>query len=48
MSVADYPAYQLYTAQLRRGIFGSDGASQGRQLRLVVGRDRRVMEVVVI
>ncbi|KAF2469695.1 putative uridine/cytidine kinase [Lindgomyces ingoldianus] len=35
-----YPAYELYTATLRRGIF--DSGEAGRQLRLVVGRDRRV------
>ncbi|ORY00662.1 putative Uridine/cytidine kinase [Clohesyomyces aquaticus] len=35
-----YPAYELYTATLRNGIFGPGEA--GRQLRLVVGRDRRV------
>lgn len=39
---ADYPAYELYTEQLRQGIF--DGA-KGKQLRLVVGEDRRVKEV---
>lgn len=39
----DYPAYELYTEVLRSGVFGSDS---GRQLRLVVGRDRRVKEVL--
>ncbi|KAF7956821.1 hypothetical protein EAE96_004147 [Botrytis aclada] len=43
-----YPAYELYLDGVRRGIFrggklGEDG--EGRQLRLVVGRDRRVVHV---
>jgi D-glycerate 3-kinase len=40
-----YPAYELYTEPLRKGIFGE---SKGRQLRLTVGKDRKVKEVVVI
>ncbi|KAK4893570.1 hypothetical protein LTR27_008037 [Elasticomyces elasticus] len=40
-----YPAYELYTEVLRNGIFGGD---KGKQLRLVVGRDRKVKEVVKI
>ncbi|MCJ1252083.1 hypothetical protein MMC30_009321 [Trapelia coarctata] len=38
-----YPAYELYTEVLRAGVFG---AGSGRQLRLVVGRDRKVTEVI--
>ena len=41
----DYPAYELYTDVLRKGIFDGE---KGRQLRLVVGEDRRVREVVEI
>ena len=41
----DYPAYELYTDVLRQGIFSED---KGKQLRLVVGEDRRVREVQVI
>ncbi|KAK0357417.1 hypothetical protein LTR94_000451 [Friedmanniomyces endolithicus] len=44
-SFADYPAYELYTDQLRNGIFGDE---KDKQLRLVVGRDRKVKEVVKI
>jgi D-glycerate 3-kinase len=40
---SDYPAYELYTDVLRNGIFGGE---EGKQLRLIVGRDRRVKEVV--
>lgn len=40
--MVDYPAYELYTAVLRRGIY----SQKGRQLRLVVGKDRRVKEVI--
>ncbi|WPG99875.1 putative uridine/cytidine kinase [Acrodontium crateriforme] len=39
-----YPAYELYTKNLREGIYKGQ---KGRQLRLVVDRDRRVKEVVV-
>lgn len=45
---ADYPAYELYTKTLRAGIFSEGGSTRGRQLRLVVGRDRKVVEVIVI
>lgn len=38
---SDYPAYELYTEVLRKGIY----PEQGRQLRLVVGKDRRVKNV---
>ncbi|GME65995.1 Uridine cytidine [Neofusicoccum parvum] len=37
-----YPAYELYTDTLRAGIFKGE---KGRQLRLVVGKDRRVKTV---
>lgn len=37
----DYPAYELYTDVLREGIY----KEPGKQLRLVVGSDRRVKEV---
>ncbi|KAH7053185.1 P-loop containing nucleoside triphosphate hydrolase protein [Macrophomina phaseolina] len=37
-----YPAYELYTDRLRAGIFDGE---KGRQLRLVVGKDRRVKSV---
>jgi len=42
-----YPAYELYTEALRNGIFKGPG-HQGRQLRLVVGRDRRVKQIIGI
>ncbi|KAF6224861.1 hypothetical protein HO133_010055 [Letharia lupina] len=38
-----YPAYELFTTRLRAGAFDE---GKGRQLRLVIGRDRRVREVV--
>ncbi|SLM40821.1 uridine cytidine kinase [Lasallia pustulata] len=37
-----YPAYELFTERLRAGAFGEE---KGRQLRLVVGKDREVKEV---
>ncbi|KAF2725745.1 P-loop containing nucleoside triphosphate hydrolase protein [Polychaeton citri CBS 116435] len=37
-----YPAYELYTDALRSGIYRDQ---PGRQLRLVVGKDRRVQKV---
>ncbi|KAK0102946.1 hypothetical protein ONS95_000860 [Cadophora gregata] len=43
-----YPAYELYTDTLREGFFEGRHGSDGRQLRLVVGRDRKVREVVKI
>lgn len=42
--ILDYPAYELYTDVLRKGIFSGE---KGKQLRLVVGRDRRVKEVEI-
>lgn len=41
-----YPAYELYTDSLRKGIFSS--SVTGCQLRLVVDEKRRVVERVVI
>lgn len=40
-----YPAYELYTGKLRGGLFAGD---KGRQLRLIVGKDRKVKEVIEI
>lgn len=40
-----YPAYELYTEGMRRGIFKE---RPGCQLRMIVGRDRKVKEVVRI
>lgn len=51
----DYPSYELFTETLREGVFKpaahrSEGSSEGRgrQLRLVVDRNRRVQEVIQI
>ncbi|KAI9821232.1 MAG: hypothetical protein M1827_003966 [Pycnora praestabilis] len=51
-----YPAYELYTDTLRAGVFNdhssreggerNEGDGKGRQLRLIVGRDRKVKEVI--
>ncbi|KIW91759.1 uncharacterized protein Z519_07728 [Cladophialophora bantiana CBS 173.52] len=44
-----YPAYELYTDTLRQGVFrGIKDDWQSKQLRLVVGEDRKVREVVKI
>lgn len=44
-----YPAYELFTERLREGIFTSRGEDgRGRQMRLVVGRDRKVVRDEVI
>ncbi|KAI1619056.1 glycerate kinase [Exophiala viscosa] len=44
-----YPAYELYTDTLRDGVFKDTKTDwQGRQLRLIVGQDRKVKEVVTI
>ncbi|KFY73160.1 hypothetical protein V499_06733 [Pseudogymnoascus sp. VKM F-103] len=40
-----YPAYELFTEELRKGVFKGDEGKKGSQLRLIVGRDRRVQEV---
>jgi D-glycerate 3-kinase len=42
-----YPAYELYTETLREGVFkGVKEDWRGKQLRLVVGEDRKVRDVV--
>ena len=41
----DYPAYELYTENLRNGVFPE---RKERQVRLVIGQDRRVRKVVEI
>lgn len=43
-----FPAYELFTEQLREGLFKGVEGGEGRQLRLVVGRDRRVKQVIEI
>jgi len=43
-----YPAYELFTDALRGGIFKGSEDGKGRQLRLVVGKDRNVKEVILI
>ena len=53
-----YPSYELYVEGLRAGVFKTlkdekegmkgDGDWEGRQLRLVVGRDRKVKKVETI
>ncbi|KAK3939817.1 P-loop containing nucleoside triphosphate hydrolase protein [Diplogelasinospora grovesii] len=43
---AYYPAYELFSDTVRSGIFGPD--KSGRQLRLVVGKDRSVIDHYVI
>ncbi|KAK4692716.1 D-glycerate 3-kinase, partial [Lecanoromycetidae sp. Uapishka_2] len=40
-----YPAYELFTDNLRAGVFGG---AKGKQLRLIIGEDRKVKEVVMI
>jgi D-glycerate 3-kinase len=42
-----YPAYELFTDELRKGVIKGEGM-EGRQLRFVVGRDRKVKEVIMI
>lgn len=42
---AYYPAYELYCDGLREGLFKD---RPGAQLRMVVGRDRRVKQVIEI
>ncbi|CAK7262447.1 hypothetical protein SEPCBS57363_000034 [Sporothrix epigloea] len=42
---AYYPAYEMFSDGVRQGIFG---ASSGRQLRLIIGKDRRVKESTVL
>ena len=43
-----YPAYELYTGALRRGVFHGREDMKGKQLRLIVGKDRKVKEVIKI
>ena len=47
-----YPSYELYTETLRRGVFapndGADWKGDGRQLKLTVGEDRKVLEAAKI
>lgn len=43
-----YPAYELFTEELRSGVFRGREDCKGKQLRLTVGRDRKVKEVVLI
>ncbi|KAL2158628.1 hypothetical protein VTH06DRAFT_4110 [Thermothelomyces fergusii] len=45
---AYYPAYELFTEGVRRGVFEGLPEKKGCQLRVVVGRDRRVIESMVI
>lgn len=45
---AYYPAYELFTDGVREGVFKGKEGREGSQLRLVVGRDRRVVESMVI
>ena len=39
-----YPAYELFTDSLRAGVFGD----KGKQLRLIIGKDRKVKEILRI
>ncbi|KAJ5052142.1 uncharacterized protein L3040_001901 [Drepanopeziza brunnea f. sp. 'multigermtubi'] len=43
-----YPAYELYTARLRGGICRGKEGAQWKNLRLIIGSDRRVKEVTRI
>lgn len=43
-----FPAYELYEDGVREGVFRGVEEKRGRQLRLVVGRDRSVVEHMVI
>ncbi|KAK3897882.1 P-loop containing nucleoside triphosphate hydrolase protein [Staphylotrichum tortipilum] len=45
---AYYPAYELYTEGVRKGVFEGEEGKGGCQLRIVVGRDRRVVGSEVI
>lgn len=42
-----YPAYELFTDALRNGVIRGPDCT-GKQLRLIVGRDRKVKEVISI
>lgn len=41
----DYPSYELYTDRLRAGVFNE---GKDRQLRLVLGKNRRIEKVIMI
>jgi len=43
-----YPAYELYTANLRNGFFKTRDGIEGKQLSLIVGRDRGVCEALKV
>ncbi|KAK3949115.1 P-loop containing nucleoside triphosphate hydrolase protein [Pseudoneurospora amorphoporcata] len=43
-----FPAYELYEDGVRQGVFRGGESKKGRQLRIVVGRDRGVVEHMVI
>ncbi|KAI5288675.1 hypothetical protein KEM54_005019 [Ascosphaera aggregata] len=48
-----YPSYELYTNSLRKGIFNDENdknehKGQRRQLRLLIGKDRKVLNHYVI
>ncbi len=45
---AYYPAYELYSDGVRRGIFSQDESKKESQIRLIVGKDRSVQETLVI
>lgn len=45
---AYFPAYELYSEGVRKGVFKGQETKRGRQLRLVVGRDRSVQENIVL
>lgn len=52
---ADMPAYELYVESLRKGIFGveagdeeCEGPHGNRQLRVVIGRQRNIIQVEAV
>ncbi|KAH8884783.1 D-glycerate 3-kinase [Thozetella sp. PMI_491] len=45
---AYYPAYELYSDGVRKGIFYGNEAKKGSQVRLIVGKDRSVQDKIVI
>jgi D-glycerate 3-kinase len=45
---AYYPAYELFSAGVREGVFKGKRGREGCQLRVVVGRGREVVESMVI
>jgi len=44
LMMVDMPAYELYVPALRNGAF----KEEGRQLRVIIGREREVLEVVEV